>query len=83
MKTKWLYQIRVSKDSPKNTYRGMWNGNTPNTEYHRGYTHGVSYTTLKEANNALLYFQKGSIIKFRTVIDGCSRSREEKTVKTL
>lgn len=27
----WYYYVHVSKDSPKNIYRGMW-GNLPDTE---------------------------------------------------
>jgi hypothetical protein len=57
-KTPWTYVVYVSKDSPRNIYRGWLDG-------HRGYSHPVVYTDEKEAAEALAYFEKGHIEKRR------------------
>jgi hypothetical protein len=57
----------MSKDSPKNINRGSFHC-LPDNEYSRGYYHPVTYTSLKEAQDALAYFEEGFIEKTRTVI---------------
>ena len=84
-KTEWAYNIFVSKDSPKNPHRGDFD-RLPDNEYYRGYYPGGCYTTLKEAQKALAYYEKGHIYKYRHVHErgyGVNRyGREEKIIQT-
>jgi hypothetical protein len=66
-KLPWIYRVYVSKDSPKNIKRGFFHDYLDN-EYSRGYYHPVTYTELREAQEALAYFEKGFIEKSRTII---------------